>query len=170
MVCEKDKLEYLFEAIKEVQAGADDEKNERYEIYKEFKLKYIVQIDTDKRFGNEHENVEDADKAAAKALGMELLGYSEVLAKGAGKTDVVAPEQDDLAYIMYTSGTTGDPKGVMLSHKCFAQTVATGQRKVKCTSVFVFFFFCKVSVSCVLVFHFFVCCTFARIGVFLLSF
>jgi amino acid adenylation domain-containing protein len=37
-----------------------------------------------------------------------------------------APEAtpDDLAYVLYTSGTTGDPKGVMISHRSVANVVA----------------------------------------------
>ncbi len=46
---------------------------------------------------------------------------------GAGAPDHVAPAgatQDDLAYVLYTSGTTGEPKGVMVSHRSVANVVA----------------------------------------------
>ena len=35
---------------------------------------------------------------------------------------------DMLAAIAYTSGTTGEPKGVMLSHRCATMTIASVQR------------------------------------------
>lgn len=40
-----------------------------------------------------------------------------------------AATQDDLAYVLYTSGTTGDPKGVMVTHRNVVNLVADCQRR-----------------------------------------
>ncbi|EGV2902156.1 amino acid adenylation domain-containing protein [Salmonella enterica] len=41
----------------------------------------------------------------------------------------VAATQDDLAYVLYTSGTTGDPKGVMVTHRNVVNLIADCQRR-----------------------------------------
>jgi long-chain acyl-CoA synthetase len=53
--------------------------------------------------------------AAMKTLSVDGAAY-RALRDGAGDASPLPRETDDLAWLFYTSGTTGRPKGVMLSH------------------------------------------------------
>jgi len=47
----------------------------------------------------------------------ELLDYESLLSKGSDRFTDADVEPDDLAWLFYTSGTTGLPKGAMLTHR-----------------------------------------------------
>ena len=79
-----------------------------------------------------------AEQAAALATGLERklvvgsssppgdgwLDFSDRLAQGGTASDLHAVSPDDISMLVYTSGTTGNPKGVMVTHKMY---VAAGQ-------------------------------------------
>lgn len=112
--CEKKQIDKLLEVKKEV---GD-----------KIPLKYIIQFDPFvEEVGNEADEVDDDTKKACEEVGIKLIGFSEILEAGA-KHEADMPDDpptgDDLAFIMYTSGTTGVPKGAMLAHENLVATAA----------------------------------------------
>ena len=59
--------------------------------------------------------------------------FAEKYPKGFGPEDVVFPTDnwDNLSTINYTSGSTGDPKGVMLTYRNFSANVDFAQRHIE---------------------------------------
>ena len=55
--------------------------------------------------------------APAGVTGLASHEFNQVVGEYSGSFEPVSVQQDDVAHLYYTSGTTGRPKGVMLTHK-----------------------------------------------------
>src|SRR3989440_5401429 len=69
------------------------------------------------------------DDLAARFAGHDLRWLTVDLTPGApGAIDLPGPQADDVAFLQYTSGSTSDPKGVVVSHAMLLANMAMPQR------------------------------------------
>ncbi|RWR93760.1 AMP-dependent synthetase/ligase [Cinnamomum micranthum f. kanehirae] len=67
--------------------------------------------------------------------GVEIVSYSKLLHQGINNLQQFRPPKpEDIATICYTSGTTGTPKGAVLTHGNLIANVAGSSLSVKCSS------------------------------------
>ena len=103
----------------------NEDKWEHMDIAKMPSVRLVIDVDT---WGLLYAATDEIKETYGR---MEAL-FAAKWPKGYNADDVVFPTDnwDELAAINYTSGSTGDPKGVMLIHRNFSATVDYSQRHV----------------------------------------
>ena len=77
-------------------------------------------------------SIVEADEKFRKTYEQADEAFQKAYPNGVGKDDIVFPTDnyDDLAVINYTSGSTGNPKGVMLTHLNLSGNVEFGRSRI----------------------------------------
>ncbi|XP_022721382.1 long chain acyl-CoA synthetase 4-like isoform X1 [Durio zibethinus] len=74
-------------------------------------------------------------KAEAEKYGLAIYAWEEFLQLGENKQfDLPVKKKSDICTIMYTSGTTGDPKGVLISNDSIVTLIAGVKRLLECVN------------------------------------
>ena len=77
------------------------------------------------------ENLEKSFVTAAKAVGLSVIYYKDVLSAGKTKQKHNPPSPDDIYTFCFTSGTTGEPKGALITHRSIvANSCSLGERLI----------------------------------------
>jgi long-chain acyl-CoA synthetase len=72
-----------------------------------------------------------------KDSGMFVHSWEEFMEMGKEEVDLSPPSAEDIACIMYTSGTSGTPKGVLISHRAIVSGVAGAIDMIEQTNIHV---------------------------------
>ena len=78
----------------------------------------------------------ESDVPFTYTIGTKDIGtfYEEVYLRDAKFTEVIPREEEDIAAILYTSGTTGKPKGAMISHRALSSNALILRKEWRFTS------------------------------------
>ena len=80
-------------------------------------LKYLVVMDA--------ENLTEEIEGFVKDTELEIIKFDDIIENGrANKQPYKEVQQDDVCFFSYTSGTTGTPKGAMITHRNIIAAVA----------------------------------------------
>ncbi|KAJ3087495.1 hypothetical protein HK102_010942 [Quaeritorhiza haematococci] len=94
-------------------------------------LKVIISMDSAKDVGASTPSIPNSSavlKSWAAEKGVKFYEFKEVEALGAkNKVPVRPPTPDDICTVCYTSGTTGNPKGALISHGNVIAVVRAGE-------------------------------------------
>ncbi|CAG5115986.1 unnamed protein product, partial [Candidula unifasciata] len=82
------------------------------------------------------DEISQENKTLSKKIGVKMLQYDEVMKLGKEHpVDDKPPKPSDLCMVCYTSGTTGTPKGVMLTHGNIMACVSGGLKVLEAADI-----------------------------------